>query len=368
MSEPTHELFPSQVSFSSEQPHEGSPKTQFRRAPDREMDFKFFNDKMTFNDGREFEIWTFESETSGRVFPAPLVRLTEGELFHGTVSPSKGPHTIHWHGIEPDPRNDGVGHTSFEVSGHYTYQWEPQTGRPGDPNVGTAGTYFYHCHVNTALHVQMGMFGVLVIDPVVHPDFPVTPGARRAFVDGPEYDIDTETVLAPYSVDPRWHELNHAAGLSGEDVGLDRFEPTRFYFLGGELARGPAGEGPWELSTIRANAAGSPRKPTLLRLINSSYFPQDIRFTDAAGIPVAMELIGHDGRPFRDTSKARGDSPPVRDTGQPLLTSFINFGAAERYDVLLRPPSPGTYRLTVAERHWITNRIIDTTVIPVMAT
>ncbi len=77
--------------------------------------------------------------------------------------------------------------------------------------MGSAGTYFCHCHVNTTLHLQMGMFGALIVDPAVHPYFPVTKGARRAFVDGPSYDIDTESILVPYSVDPRWHELNHAA-------------------------------------------------------------------------------------------------------------------------------------------------------------
>jgi len=283
-------------------------------------------------------------------------------MFHATVHPSKRVHTIHWHGLEPDPRNDGVGHTSFEVTGSYTYQWAPDTGIPGSSNAGSAGTYFYHCHVNTPLHVQMGMFGPLVVDPVVHPDFPVEPGVtRRSFVDGPEYDIETETLLVPYSLDARWHTLDHAAGLSGEDVGLDRFEPTNFYLLGGELARGPGAEGPWQLSAIRANATAGSRKPTLLRLINSNYFPVDMRFTDAAGKAVAMaELIAHDGRSYRDTSDPLGASSPVGDAGHPLMTSFITLGAAERFDVLLRPPAPGKYRLTVRLRHWITTAVIAT--------
>jgi FtsP/CotA-like multicopper oxidase with cupredoxin domain len=368
MSEAPHPKFRSQVDFSSDQNHEGSPETEFRQNPDLAMEFKFFNDKMTFDDGGEFEIWAFETDDSGRVLPSPLVRITEGETFHGTIHPSKRVHTIHWHGIEPDPRNDGVGHTSFEVSGSYTYQWRPEIGTPGNVNDGTAGTYFYHCHVNTPLHVQMGMFGPLIVDPVVHPDFPVTPGARRSFVDGPEYDIETETLLTAFEVDPRWHELNHAAGLSGEDAGLDRFEPSHFYLLGGELAKGPQGEGPWQLSAIRANARGSSRKPTLLRLLNGSYFLVDMRFTDSAGAPVAMaELISHDGRAFRDTSDPKGGSPPTSDVG-PLMTDFMSFGAAERFDVLLHPPSPGNYRLTVELRDWITFRVMETRVVPVTVT
>ena len=95
--------------------------------------------------------------------------MQEGQLFQATIKPSKRVHTIHWHGIEPDPRNDGVGHTSFEVSGHYTYQWRPDVAERGNPNRGAAGTYFYHCHVNTPLHVQMGMFGAIVVDPPAQP-------------------------------------------------------------------------------------------------------------------------------------------------------------------------------------------------------
>ena len=70
-----------------------------------------------------------------------------------------------------------------------------------------AGTYFYHCHVNTVLHVQLGMAGILLVDPVVDPAFPVPAGARRSFVDGPLYDVATEAVLVPYAADPRWHRF-----------------------------------------------------------------------------------------------------------------------------------------------------------------
>lgn len=369
MSKEIHHLYKSQVDFSSDQIHEGDPVTEFLQVPDRAMVLDFFNDKVTFDDGAEHEIWAFETPTSGRVFPSALVRVTEGEMFHATVHPSKKVHTIHWHGIEPDPRNDGVGHTSFEVTGSYTYQWRPEPGRPANAGFGSAGTYFYHCHVNTPLHVQMGMFGPLIVDPVAHPDFPVSPGARRSFVDGPEYDIETETLLAAYSVDPRWHTLDHAAGLSGEDVGLDRFEPNALYLLGGELDKGPPGEGPWQLTAMRANAPGGSRKPTLLRLMNANYFPVDMRFFDAAGKPVTMaELISHDGRPFRDTSDPLGGSPPIADGDHPLLTSIINFGAAERFDVLLRPPAPGQYRMTVALQHWITSADLATRTLTITAT
>ena len=355
-----HETFPSQAAFAADQPHEGSPVTEFRETPDKTFLRKFYNRRLRFPDGREHEMWSFEDETSGRRFPAPLIRVTEGDVVHVRLEPSKRVHTIHHHGMEPDPRNDGVGHTSFEVTGSYTYQWKPEEGVPGDPNRGAAGSYFYHCHVNTVLHVQMGMAGALVVDPVVHPDFPVPAGARRSFVDGPLYDVETEALIAPYALDPRWHRLDHAAGLSGEDVGLNRFEPRFFYLLGGRLS-GPRPtadvSSPTQL-TINTAAAGY---PTLLRMLNLNYFPSRAVFTDSAGRRVRMaELIAHDGRAFRDTSRMLDRSPSTHDTADRLLTDAIAFGSAERYDVLLHPPTTGTFFVRIRFQHWATQQILAT--------
>jgi FtsP/CotA-like multicopper oxidase with cupredoxin domain len=367
--EESRHRFSSQVDFSSDQLDLENPVTEFLQPAGTSLVMEVFGRDLRFDDGAEHEIWCFESEDSGRNFPGPLIRPREGEIFHATVTPSMGPHTVHWHGMEPDPRNDGVGHTSFEIGGTYTYQWAPEKGEPGDANCGAAGTYFYHCHVNTTLHAQMGMFGPLIIDPVEHPEYPVSPGARRAFVDGPEYDIDTEAILVPYSVDPRWHGLGHAAGLSGEDVGLNRFEPKHFYLLGGELARRPGGrDRVWGLSALRANAEGNGYKPTLLRILNANYLPNLMRFTDQYGAPARIaEVISHDGRPYRDTSMPEGPARPIGEAGSPLLTSRLAFGAAERYDVLLRPPAPGKYWLEVQWKDWITGRVLGSRKVPVTA-
>lgn len=367
----SHPTFSSQAEFATNQPKEGSPETEFRQTPDRTFERQFFNRELRFPDGSEHEMWSFRDEDGRRGFPAPLIRVTEGEIVHVELKPSKGPHTLHWHGIEPDPRNDGVGHTSFEVSGGYTYQWRAEEGVPGDPNQGAAGSYFYHCHVNTVLHVQMGMVGPVIIDPIVHPDYPLEPGARRPFVDGPLYDIETETALIPYSLDPRWHEMHHAEGLSGEDAGLNRFEPEHFFTLGGELNTGPGeDEEVWALRQVRANVAGSGRRPTLLRVLNLNYFPVRARFTTEAGVPLQMaELLSHDGRAYRDTSSQTGVSPPIRDKdNNRLMTSILAFGSAERYDMLLHPPRAGRYLVHIDWLHWVGNRLLHTEAIPIVAT
>ncbi|WP_461174846.1 multicopper oxidase domain-containing protein [Arthrobacter sp. Z1-9] len=363
-----HHKYRSQVEFASDQPHEGSPETKFPQRPDISMEFDFFNRKLKIPNGPEIEFWSFESGESGRALPGPLVRLTEGQLFHGTIEPSKRVHTIHWHGIEPDPRNDGVGHTSFEVSGHYTYQWRTDVGEFGNPNRGSAGTYFYHCHVNTPLHVQMGMFGPIIIDPPVRAMAQPPQGMRRHSVQGPLYDIATETLIAPYSIDPRWHELNHAAGLSGDDAGLNRFEPKHFLLLGGTIPSRPGGDRVWAISSMRANVVRAGVAPTLVRMVNVDYFPTRTRFLNAAGEPAQIaELIAHDGRPFWNTPNPDGPAVQPSMAGQPLVTSILKSGAAEKFDFLLRPPAAGRYTIAIDFLHWVTGRVLATRTVAVTA-
>jgi hypothetical protein len=187
---------------------------------------------------------------------------------------------------------------------HYTYQWRTDVAERGNPNRGSAGTYFYHCHVNTPLHVQMGMFGPIVVDPRPNPAMPAPAGTRRHSFEGPLYDIATETLIAPYSIDPRWHELNHAAGLNGEDAGLNRFEPRHFFLLGGNIPTRPRGDDVvWTVSQMRANIARNGKYPTLIRMFNVDYFP--------TLTPSRMRRAGQPGSPSWSPTTAGPSGPPL---------------------------------------------------------
>ena len=315
----------------------------------------FETPNLTMLDGRSIEFWVFTDDANGNVFPSPLIRVTEGDLAQVTVKTSKGVHTIHHHGIEPDAFNDGVGHTSFEAD-DYTYQWQAHH----------AGTYFYHCHVNTTLHAQMGLFGPLVIDPDPFYDPAVPTGSRRLFRGGPVYKIANERIWAVYAADPRMHGLNHEAGLCGEDVGLNRFSPKYFMINNRDQKNGAIT--PQEL----AGTVPPPDRPpildpkiaisakqgetVLIRTIMAQYYPVTIQFGDDAH-PLSASIWGSDGRPFRRTFSYKGENEVGDCVSVNGIVTHV-MSPAERWDFLINTGDfpLGDYPITMLYSHWITGQ------------
>lgn len=272
-------------------------------------------------DGKKIKVWGFVDSAlplaqQAKVYPSPTIRVRQGQIVHTTLTTSKGPHTIHHHGIEPTTANDGVGHVSFEVGDSYTYQWQPHH----------AGTFFYHCHRNTVLHFEMGMFGLLIVDP------PEGPG--RVYQNGPTYQVEKAWVAD--DMDPRWHAIDdHGAGLCGMDVGLNRFEP-KYFALSGVFSNKT-------LTDSRAVVAARLGQRILIRLLNASY--SVLRVTLACD----AEWVSADGH-------GMGIEPwcatKIIPAGQP-----IELSSAQRYDLILLPPARGTYPVRMEFLHWITGQI-----------
>jgi FtsP/CotA-like multicopper oxidase with cupredoxin domain len=210
--------------------------------------------------------------------------------------------------MEPGPHDDGVGHMSFEVTGKYTYQI-----RPMDP-----GTYFYHCHVNTPLHFEMGMYGGFIVDPASGPGTVYGDELSR-------YDVEAFWAFGGWDV--RKHDLNQSAGFLGENVGLNVWEPQYLHI------NGAFGEAAARSQRVTINARTG--QTVCLRLLNAGYSIARVTFGGLEG-----ELIGSDGRPFPRSFKA---------------DEWMMSGA-ERYEAMLRPTRPGTYPIDVEFFHYITGR------------
>ena len=314
--------------------------------------------KLTMHDGTELVHWGFEDDAGIRDFPSTPIVLSGGDLLQATLESSMRQHTIHWHGIEPDPLNDGVGHTSFEITGKYTYQWRAHPAN--------CGTYFYHCHVNTALHVQMGMFGGLVVYPA---GTKASDEWKLPFPDArPEWRFNKEVVWPAYAADPRWHELNHAAGVCGEDVGLNRFDPE--YFMLGRFSQDPNGEpiegdAPTGSALVDDPVAGQRNrqpiavKATLgdsvyIRMISATYIPIEVDFGELNSQVKVIEL---DGRALRDRIDITGRGEGTNVVSVPWSSTQRRLSPAQRYGLLFQPTKQGTFPVTVTFRDWITNAV-----------
>lgn len=104
--------------------------------------------------GVKVPVWSF----NGTV-PGPEIRITEGDKvaihFRNT---SSQPHSVHLHGVlELQQQYDGVPATSGTVNPgkEFTYEFTAKN----------SGTLMYHCHVATFNHVDMGMYGALIVEP-----------------------------------------------------------------------------------------------------------------------------------------------------------------------------------------------------------
>jgi len=99
-------------------------------------------------------------------FPAPLIVLDEGQELYLTLS-NVGmvmrpdlfdPHSVHFHGFpNAAPIFDGLPEPSPtpNMGSSFTYYYK----------AAVPGTYFWHCHVEAAEHMQMGMIGNAWIRP-----------------------------------------------------------------------------------------------------------------------------------------------------------------------------------------------------------
>ncbi|MBI3569582.1 MAG: multicopper oxidase domain-containing protein [Gammaproteobacteria bacterium] len=121
----------------------------------------------TMSDGATVTFWVFgpDGMMCSGALPGAAVEVGVGDTLNLTLSingmtpqeaaPYNG-HTIHLHGADVKTSEDGVPETGAAVNGD-TYTWAP--------TAEMAGSYIYHCHVHTVKHLEMGMYGALIVRP-----------------------------------------------------------------------------------------------------------------------------------------------------------------------------------------------------------
>lgn len=207
--------------------------------------------------------------------PGPTLRFTEGDSVDLTMinMSQSAPHTIHLHGLDVNQANDGVPSLSFEIdhatTGHYYFK-APHP-----------GTYIYHCHVNSPVHVQAGMYGLIFV-------YPSTQG--YTWQGGYAYDNELSWMFS--EVDTAWHSNDvihhpHVPGAIGHEI--PDYYPQ--YFLVNGRSENQIDSSDFTLKMSKG-------EKLFLRLSNIGNYGNILRFP--AGID-AM-LISTDGRSIPNPS------------------------------------------------------------------
>ncbi len=113
-------------------------------------------------------------------------------------------HTVHLHGMHVPTQLDGFPEQSFGVpmGGCAMYYFKAEH----------PGTFMYHCHIEASQHIQMGMYGALVIYPSVRSlrkaGVTIPRGAtnRNFAYNNAESYFDKDYVLLLSDLDSAWHK------------------------------------------------------------------------------------------------------------------------------------------------------------------
>lgn len=148
----------------------------------------------TMSDGNNVNFWVFcqDGMGGGCTLPSPVLELGVGQQANITLNMMMAPqeqapyngHTIHPHGVDVPNSEDGVPETGASVNGD-TYSFSVDSRY--------VGSHMYHCHVHTVKHLEMGMYGALIVKD----------GSNRINNGGPTYDFEWNMVMS--TVDPAYH-------------------------------------------------------------------------------------------------------------------------------------------------------------------
>jgi FtsP/CotA-like multicopper oxidase with cupredoxin domain len=231
--------------------------------------------------------------------PGPPLVMNEGDSVHIDVwNVSQGaPHTIHLHGLDVNQENDGVPHLSWDIPHMQHGFYHFKAPHPG--------TYLYHCHVASTIHVQAGMYGLIIVKP--------SDGSNTTWDGGYEFTTDYSYFLS--EIDTTWHRdevllHEHDTMMMVHPVSIPVFDP-QFFLINGFSDQQLEDEDIAYHSTVN--------QVDHIRLANIGYCGTRVIFPPQLN----AEIIASDGRPLNVNE--------VSDT--------VYVYPGERYDVLSSPGS-----------------------------
>ena len=267
------------------------------------------------SDGATVQYWAYCISGSAPSLPGPQVEVGVGDTLNLTLqltgptcsgggtgggggmqepAPYNG-HTIHMHGADVSTSEDGVPETNGNLVNGDTYTFTP--------TANMAGSMMYHCHVHTVKHLEMGMYGALVVRPKdAAGNFlnQITTNANTAYNYVQTYLFST--------VDPAYH-----TAIGDSPVFAD-YNPKYFMISGkeGKTTAAPA---------ITLAAAKS--KKVALRLVGIHSVNGTFSIKDASGNAQPFTIYTQDAR-----------SLPT-----PQTVTTLEMTPGQRFDIMFTTPS-----------------------------
>lgn len=274
---------------------------------------------LTLSDGTSTNFWGFGLYTPPNPgtqisLPGPLLRFNEGDTVNvHFLNNSAEDHTIHWHGLDVDQDNDGVPTTSSVV--------DPDSLRVYTFICSNSGTYNYHCHVLTTLHLSMGMYGMFVVDPDSNRD--------HIYTNGPSYTKDYNWLAS--ELDTNWTKNPTSPGL------FSLYGATNFLINGKEGS---------QLISGHNEVTGTTNDTIAMRLSNMGYGMVRYIFPPEANASIHMS----DGRAL----------PNI------VTNDTIDIYSGERYTLLLDPNSEFTGTIYAEYYDVRNNNLMGTNTVPMI--
>ncbi|WP_126600244.1 multicopper oxidase family protein [Dictyobacter aurantiacus] len=287
---------------------------------------------LTMPDGKKAYVFGYTDNPKGPAqLPGPTLVVNEGDKVNVILINDKDPtktqynttgdgHTIHLHGLDLYSASDGDPMTTppRDANGKVLpYGAKGKGVQTGSLKQGEqftysfiadhAGTYWYHCHQSTPEHIQMGMYGAIIIRPVGQPN--------HAYLNSPAFDVDSTFVLSDLDL-PGHNADYNTLYKNAPDVNWTNSKIS-YALLNGKAW-------PETLKDSRSVVNAKAGQTVLLRLVNAG---TQVYTLSAPGLK--FQTIGTDGRKLSQY--------PISDT--------ISLGPAEHNDVLVHVDHAGTYTL-----------------------
>jgi manganese oxidase len=242
--------------------------------------------------------------------PGPTLRVKQGDRVIVEFAHSHfHPHTIHWHGQFVPWQSDGapgVTQDSVESGSSFTYDFIAKR----------AGTLWYHCHVDTQMHVQQGLYGMMIVEPQDTTYEPQDVDKEYNLV----FSTMRRAIVEAIGTSRHSHPPGCASGFVApcENPPSQAGKPDVFLVNGHSY--------PYTMDQPESLIVVKEGERVRLRFLNAGETMETIHLHGHD-----MLVVGRDGNPFHPLARFYVDT--------------LTIGPAERYDVIVDSNNPGPWMI-----------------------